>query len=100
MVIAMDEPVLNPAMVAEMGEKIYQNKLKDKLEKDYLGKFAAIDVESEDHFVADTAEDALAKAKAKYPNKVFYLVKIGSAGVFKLGSFSPSKHTNLYACTL
>jgi hypothetical protein len=100
MVFAMDEPILNPAMVAEKGEKIYQEKYKDQLEKTSIGKFVAIEVESEKYFLADTAEDALANAKKEYPNKFFYLIKIGSAGIFKLGSFSPSKHTNIYACTL
>ena len=65
------------------GQEIYESKLKEPLEKKHFGKYVAIDIESEDYFVADTLDDVLLKAKKKYPNKIFHSIKIGSAGVFK-----------------
>jgi len=64
--------------IAEKGEKIYQELLKEQWYKsELMGKFAAIDTETREFFIADRAVEALDKAKKKYPTKIFYLVRIG-----------------------
>lgn len=66
----------------QKGEKLYEEKLKDKLEKKYLGKFVAIEVDSSEFFIGDTLQQALEKAKKQFPDKIFHSIKIGSPGVF------------------
>jgi len=62
------------------GQEIYQ-RLKDQLEANYLGKIAAIEVESGDYFVGDSVVEAAKKARAKHPDKLFYFIKIGAPAV-------------------
>jgi len=76
---------LSPQMIANKGEALYKNKFQSEYEAKYLGKFVAIDIASEEAFVADNPEDAIAAAQEKNPNGFFHLVKVGSPGVYRLG---------------
>ncbi len=77
---------VNTAEIARIGEQIYQNELREKLEDKYLGKFVAIEVETKDYFLGDTQIAALSSARKKYPAKVFYLVKVGFPAVVTMSS--------------
>lgn len=77
--------ILSPKIIAERGEKIYQDKLKDNLEIDKKGKYVAIEVETERYFIEDTPEEALQKAKQEFPDSIFYLIKIGYPGIYNVG---------------
>jgi hypothetical protein len=76
--------VLNPEMIAEKGEQIYKDKLKEKLEDKHKGEFVAIDIDSEKYFLGDSPEAALKKATQKFPSKIFHLIRIGHLGVYKV----------------
>lgn len=56
---------------------LYEIKLKAVLEPDYIGKFAAIEPDSEDYFVAARMAEAMQMARAKHPDKKFFFVRIG-----------------------
>ena len=62
--------------IAKQGQEIY-----DKIKVNYLpkdrGKFLAIDIDSEDVFLGVSSSEALESARKKYPDKVFFVVKIG-----------------------
>lgn len=62
--------------IGEKGRELFK-KISEELERDYRGKFVAIEVDSGDYFVGDTSIEADEKAKEKYPDKVFYLGRIG-----------------------
>ena len=62
--------------IVKDGEKIYK-KIKSKYESNHKGKFLAIEVESKEAYMAKTSADAVVLAKSHYPNKIFYVVKIG-----------------------
>lgn len=70
----------------QKGQKYYEEKLKNKLEKNYFGKLIAIEVDSGKYFIGDTLEEALRKAKKKFPDKIFHSIKIGSPGIFTSSS--------------
>lgn len=76
--------ILDPEIIAQKGEQIYQEKLKDKLETQHKGEYVAINVENEDYFLAESPDEALNKAKEKYPNAIFHLIRIGYSGVYKV----------------
>lgn len=67
---------VNIEKVAKDGQKIYE-KIKNQYEPKENGKYVAIETESGDVFLAKDGAEAIVKAKNKYPNKVFFLVKIG-----------------------
>lgn len=77
---------VNPNEIVRKGEEIYQKELKEKLEKNYLGKFVAIEVESKEYFLGETSVEASQKARKKYPDKVTYLMKVGYPAVFTMSN--------------
>lgn len=82
-------PSLTPQDISDRGDAIYKRKFKSSYEKEHPGKFLAIDVETEEGFLGDKPEQAIEAAQAQNINGFFHLVKIGSAGVFRV-SFSRS----------
>ena len=79
----MQTPVLvaDTRQIATNSKAIYQ-RLQKELETNYLGCFAAIEVESGDYFVAETLTKADAKAREKYPDRLFYVVRVGRPTVY------------------
>lgn len=75
----------NPKEVAEKGEAIYREKYQAEYERLYPGKFVAIDIASEEAFVADTPEEAIRKTQHLDSRSFFHLIKVGSTGVYKVG---------------
>jgi len=78
---------MKPKETVEKGQRIYDEKLKDKLEREALDKYVAIDIKTEDYFVGHTPEEALGTAKTNNPQGVFYLVRVGHKGAFRLSSY-------------
>ena len=62
--------------IGEKGRELFK-RISEELERDYRGKFAAIEVDSGEYFIGDTSVEADKKAREKYPGKVFYLGRIG-----------------------
>ena len=62
--------------LASKGESLYRKKIKGLISK-AKGKFAAIDVQSEEFFIGATLLEALHRARQKYPNHKFHFVRIG-----------------------
>ncbi len=67
--------------LVEKGEEIYK-KIRDRLEPAHKGEFLAIEVESGDYFLGKTPQEADGKATEKYPDKVFYLARVGYRAAF------------------
>lgn len=75
----------DPKTIADRGAQIYTAKYQQAYEANHPGQYAAIDIHSEEAFVAPTPEDALRAAQAKNKASMFHLIKIGSPGVFRVG---------------
>jgi hypothetical protein len=64
-------------MLMKLGEKVYEEN-KERLEKESLGKIAAIEIESKKIAgIGDTVDDAYKIAVKKFVGKKFYFRKIG-----------------------
>lgn len=88
-------PTVYPEELSQKGMAIYQ-KISGKMEEKNLGKYLAIEVESEQYFLGETMIEAMAKAKERFPDKLFYFVRIGSPGVFTLSrQHAPVTYENL-----
>lgn len=85
-------PQIDPEEIAKKGEEIYQRKFREKYEPDFNGKFLAIEIEFEEGFLGDTSAEALEKAKEKYPQKIFYIKKIGFPAAEVVSSHLPRQH--------
>lgn len=74
----------NPKAVAERGEELYREKYKLEYESKHPGKFLAIDVTTGKAYLADSAEAAITIAQIEAPQGTFHLIKVGSAGAFRV----------------
>ena len=63
--------------IAREGSLIYEA-IRANYENDHKGEFLAIEIESKKEYLASTSAEAMVQARAAHPNKVFYVVKIGS----------------------
>jgi hypothetical protein len=63
------------------GKEIYQS-IKEELEPKHKGEIIAIEVDSGDYFLGETVIEAGTKAREKYPDKVFYFVRVGFPAVY------------------
>ena len=75
--------------LAEVGERLYEEKLRSKLEPHHYGEIVVIDTESGDYFLGETLHEANERARKKYPNKVFYAIKVGYPAVYSFSSHVP-----------
>ncbi len=65
---------------SQKGEKIYREQILPNISENMLkGKFVAIEVESGRYFINDLDIEALFDARREFPEKQFYLKKIGYA---------------------
>jgi len=62
--------------MAEKAKAIYEN-VKDGLEAEHKGEVVAIDIESGDYFLGKTGLEAARRARARYPNRIPYIIRIG-----------------------
>jgi hypothetical protein len=63
--------------LARKAMRLYDTRLKALLEPTCIGKFAAIEPDSGDYFVADRMSEAMRQARLKHHDKKFFLVRIG-----------------------
>ena len=76
----------------------YYSEIQSQLVAAYKGKYAAIDYETKNFWIGETVSEALAKARAQFPTKLFYVIQVGSPATFtvqsvsKKGGFSGKLH--------
>ena len=73
--------------LAESGQRLYDERLKAILEPEHEGEFVAIEPESERYFLGQTGLDALRAGRKELPDKLFYLLRVGSDAAYHLGGY-------------
>ncbi|MEA3346341.1 MAG: hypothetical protein U9Q78_08920 [Chloroflexota bacterium] len=68
--------LINKDEIIDKGERIYAA-IRSELELEHKGEIAAIEPESGDYFLGKSVIEAIDKAREKYPDKVFHVVRIG-----------------------
>ena len=74
----------NPQAFADRGESIYREKYKEGYEDLHGGRFVAIDVATEEAYIGASPVEALNKGRKADPTGLFHLIKVGSAGAFRV----------------
>lgn len=72
----------NPDELAAAGERLYSKKFQKKYEKEFPGKFVAIDVNAGEAYIGDTSLMALELARQAAPEGLFHLIRVGSPSAF------------------
>lgn len=73
--------------LAESGQRLYDERLRALLEPDHEGEFVAIEPESERYFLGETGLAALRAGRRELPDKLFYLLRVGSDAAYHLGGY-------------
>lgn len=74
----------DPLEIAERGQKIYEDKYRDTFERDFPNRFAAIDINTGNAYVADSPTEAILSAQRAKQAGPFHIIKVGSAGVYRV----------------
>ncbi len=80
------QQVTDPAAFAYRAEAIYDRKYRAAYEARYHGQIVAIDVPSEEAFVGQTELKALNKARRKYPDHIFFFLRVGYKAALRVAS--------------
>ena len=83
--------------LAESGQRLYDERLRAILEPEHEGEFVAIEPETERYFLGETGLAALLVGRGELPDKLFYLLRIGSDAAYHLGKLWRTKTVRLAA---
>ena len=75
---------LDKEAFAKKGQAIYEQKYRAQMETTARGKVVAIEVESGEAFIGRTALEAAMKARRKFPDSLFYFIRVGYPAVHSL----------------
>lgn len=67
---------LDVRKISEKGQRIL-DAIPEELKEEQFGRFIAIEMESGEYFIGDTAIEATREAQVKHPDKIFFLGRIG-----------------------
>jgi len=81
----IQEKAFSPEEFSKKSEEYY-NQIKYELESKFKGKYVALDFRSKNYWIGGTATEALTEAKKQFPEKLFYLLQIGSPAPFSIQS--------------
>jgi hypothetical protein len=73
--------------LADRSKALYERKLKELLEPSEKGKFVAIEPDSERYFVDADGTQALLQARRVFPDKLFFLMRIGYDAAHSVGGY-------------
>jgi hypothetical protein len=69
----------------QRAERLYEERLKEKLEATHLHSFVAIEPDSGDYFLGPTFSEAAAAARAAHPHRRTYVMRVGHRAAIHLG---------------
>lgn len=73
--------------LAERGQALYDEQLKETLEPAHPGRFVAIEPGSGRYFLGGTGLEAMRAARGEMPDQLFYLVRIGHETAYRVGGY-------------
>lgn len=71
--------------VADLAKAIYSERLQADLEASHPNKYVAIEPESGQHFLANSFGGAVEAARAVYPDRISFVIRIGHPAALHLG---------------
>ena len=74
-----------PDIVASAARKIYEELLRDILERTHRDDFVAIEPISGDHFMGLTLSEAIGASRAKYPDRLAHAIRVGHRAAIHFG---------------
>ena len=66
-------------------QAIYDERLRDELERTSHGQCVSIEPDSGDHFLGANYSQSIRAARSKYPDRLSYTIRIGYPSVVEIG---------------
>jgi hypothetical protein len=76
-----------PDALSESGQRLYDERLRKQLEPEHTGEFVAIEPDTERYFLGSTGLAALHAGREALPDKLFYLLRVGSDAAYRVGGY-------------
>jgi hypothetical protein len=73
--------------LADKSKALYDHKLRPLLEPAEMGKYVAIEPDSERYFIDADGTKALLEARRTLPDKLFFLIRIGYGAAHSIGGY-------------
>jgi hypothetical protein len=73
---------------ARRAEDLYAARLKADLEREHMGEYVAIELESGDYFLGRTTRDVVKAARRAYPDRLTYVMRVGRRAAIHFGAYS------------
>ena len=73
--------------LSENGQRLYDERLRGILEPEHTGEFVAIEPDTERYFLGSTGLTALRAGREALPDKLFYLMRVGSDATYRVGGY-------------
>lgn len=74
-----------------LGDEIYERDIRPKVEPAHFGKVIAIDVDSGDYAIADTARSAARGLRDRRPEAAVWLMRVGYPTLRRFGAGAPRR---------
>jgi hypothetical protein len=74
--------------IAVRAKAIYADRLQAILEAENRSRFVAIEPTSGEHFLADSFGQAVAAARAAYPDRIAFVIRVGHDAAIQIGGVS------------
>ena len=71
--------------LVQRAKQIYETRWKNELERTHLNYFVAIEPESGEYFLGKTLSEASAAARAVYPDRRTFVLRVGHRAAIHLG---------------
>ena len=71
--------------IAARGQRIYEDRIRSKVEADHVGDFVVIDIDSGDYEIAQKDIDASLRLRDRHPGAITIGLRIGFSGAYRLG---------------
>lgn len=88
----MPQPKYSTDEIVELGEAIYEQKLRSQVEAAHKGEFLVLDITTGEYEVDPSNLVAVKRLKNRLPNAVAYGLRIGHRAAFRIGRFSKARH--------
>jgi hypothetical protein len=72
-------------LVASEARRIYDEQLRDSLERSHMDEFVAIEPISGEHFLGRTLSEAISASRTKYPDRLAHALRVGHKAAIHFG---------------
>ncbi len=71
--------------LADRATRLYDESLRDELERTHLNEFVAIEPRSGDYYLGKTLSEAIQASRAAYPDRLAFGMRVGHTAAVDLG---------------